>query len=297
MTHSKPTGRDAVASIRQTTDAIFGRWPAWPWSVLLLIAAGGVVGAGAAPSVRAMGAANPAAIGTFACAGYGIVTAAFVALLPRGIKLLLLQRAAMRRPAEIDSLWWPLKLLPPALAATPTLRRTPEEFAAAVDVAGREVRGILAHRLWPAWMAAFIAPVLGLLTAWQNGATVKVELSPDAGPGMVLPALVSQVSPPMVVTITASLALMVTAVALDQWTKGLLQRWKGVIEVADGSNSWVVSQLSLDPVSESPGGRVPEQSSSLRSPEKPNKPEDKRPQHSLDPEELDRIFQQSKSAK
>lgn len=293
MMRANGSGRNETTSIRRTTDAIFGRWPAWPWSVLVLIAAGGIIGAAVASSARAAGSASAAALGTFACAGYGMVAAAFLSLLPRVGKLVMLQGAAMRRPATIDETWWPLRLLPAALAATPTLRRTPEEFAGAVDLASREVRGILAHRLWPAWAVAFIAPVLGLMTAWQNGATVQMRLSPDEGPGVVLPALISQVSPPMVTTIGASLALMVAVIAIDQWTKGLLQRWRGVLEVADGGHPSVIEKLSLDPVSEPPqsvGGSRP-----VQPPAPTSEPEKRLPTHHLDPEELDRLWRQSQS--
>lgn len=293
MMRSTSPEREATASIRRSTDEIFGRWPLWPWSVFMLIAAGGLVGA-AASTAHFAGSLNVAARGTFACAGYGMVTAAFLSLLPRIGKLLLLQRAAMRRPAAIDDSWWPLRLLPAALAATPTLRRTPEEFAAAVVAAGREVRAILAHRLWPAWTVAFIAPVLGLMTAWQNGATIQMRLRPSDEPGEVLPALISQVSPPMVATIGVSLALMVALVAIDQWTRGLLQRWRGVLEVADGSHPSVVGKLSLDPVTGTP--RPADVSTDERPSSTPPDDTDRRlPTHPLDPEELDRLWKQSQS--
>ena len=124
-----------------------------------------------------------------------------------------------RRPTTIDGAWWPLDLLVAALATTPMLRRTPEEFTTAVTAASGQARSLLADRLWPAWTAAFVAPVLGLITAWQNGSRVQVRLQQGEEVATVFPAFIAQVSPPMVATIAASLALMVTLVAIDQWTK------------------------------------------------------------------------------
>jgi hypothetical protein len=296
MMRATAAGRDGATSIRAATDEIFGRWPAWPWSVLILIAGGGIVGAASAPALRAAGVASSATLGTFACAGYGLVAAAFLSLLPRIGRLLLLQQGVARRPETIDEAWWPLRLLPAALASTPTLRRTHEEFSSAVAAAAGQVRGILAHRLWPAWAVAFVAPVLGLMTAWQNGATVQVRFQPDAGPGAVLPALISQVSPPMVATIAASLALMVVAVAIDQWTKGLLQRWLGIVEAADGGHPAVAAKLSLGPVADAPRpGRDSEPPSREPSLPPPSSAGENLPVHPLDPEELARLWQQSQS--
>jgi hypothetical protein len=249
MTAAARSGRDDATSIGKAVDGVFGRWPAWPWSVLALVVAGGIAGWFAAPALRAADVARPAALGTFACAGYGMLLAAFLSLLPRVGKLMALHGGATRRPGTVDEAWWPLRLLPAALAVTPTLRRTPAEFTAAVDAAADRARAMLAHRLWPVWVAAFVAPVLGLITAWQNGAMVQTRFRhDDDSAATVIPAIISQVSPPMVATIAASLALMVVVVAIDQWTKGLLQRWRGVVDVADGEHPAVVDRLGLEEV-------------------------------------------------
>lgn len=246
MTAVADSGRSGATSIGRAVDGVFGRWPAWPWSVLAVIVAGGVAGWCTAPALRSAGVASPAALGAFAGAGYGILVAAFLSLLPRVGKLLALHGGAARRPGSIDEGWWPLRLLPAALAATPTLRRTPAEFTSAVDAAGDRARAILAHRLWPVWAVAFVAPVLGLITAWQNGAMVQTRFrQDDDSAATVIPAIISQVSPPMVATIAASLALMVAVVAIDQWTKGLLQRWRGIVDATDGEHPAVVARLGL----------------------------------------------------
>lgn len=243
------SGRDGSTSIASAIDGVFGRWPAWPWSVLVLVVAGGVAGAMVAPALRSAVVTRPAALGAFACAGYGIVVAAFLSLLPRVGKLLALQGGASRRPGTVDDTWWPLRLLPAALAATPSLRRTPAEFAGAVDAFADRARATLAHRLWPAWAVAFVAPVLGLITAWQNGAMVQSRFrQDDDSAATVIPAIISQVSPPMVATIVASLALMVAVVAIDQWTKGLLQRWRAIVDAADGEHPAVAAKLGLEEV-------------------------------------------------
>lgn len=295
MTGAAGSGRDGATSIGSAVDGVFGRWPAWPWSVLALIAAGGAAGALAAPALRSAGVASPAALGNYACAGYGIVLAAFVSLLPRVGRLLALHGGAARRPGTIDEAWWPLRLLPTALAATPTLRRTPAEFAAAVDAAADGVRAILAHRLWPAWAVAFVAPVLGLITAWQNGAMVQVRLrQDDDSAATVIPAIISQVSPPMVATIAASLALMVAVVAIDQWTKGLLQRWRGIVDAADGEHPAVVARLGLEDLAGgSEGGRAATVASGP--PPIPKPQEEKLTTHPLGHAELARRWNQSGS--
>lgn len=293
MTRVDDSGRVRRASLREAIGTVFGLWPGWPWSVLALLVAGGFAGAAAAPALRARGAASAAALGTFACAGYGIAAAAALALVPRIVRLLWLRRGVAGRPATTDGSWWPLRLLPAALVSTPRLRRTPEEFTTAVAAAAADARGFLVDRLWPVWAAAFVVPVLGLVTAWQNGAKVQLRFAPDADPGTVLPALVAQVSPPMVATIAAALGLMVLAVAVDQWTKGLLQRWRGVVEPGDGHHPAVVELLPPEtlpePASEGWGAPGPEPAPSPA----PEPVEEKLPRHPVDPDELDRLWRRS----
>jgi hypothetical protein len=238
--------RADATSLRGVVDEVFGRWPAWPWSVLGLIVAGGVVGLVAGSALGGTGEESRAALGKAACAGYGLVVAAMLSLLPRVGKLAMLWRGVARRPAAIDDSWWPLKLLAPALVATPSLRRTQQEFKSAVATAGGQIRSILADRLWPAWVVAFVAPVLGLITAWQNGARVQLRLQQGEDVATVFPAVIAQVSPPMVATIAASLTLMVAIVLIDQLTKGLLRRWSGIVETSDGEHQCVIDRLGRE---------------------------------------------------
>jgi len=288
MADAMTTERAGAISLRREVDAVFGRWPAWPWSVLAFLFAGGVVGLVAAPALRRAGAIDPAALGTAACAGYGIVVAALVSLLPRVGRLVTLWGGIARRPTTIDGAWWPLDLLAAALATTPMLRRTPEEFTAAVTAASGQARSLLADRLWPAWTAAFVVPVLGLITAWQNGSRVQVRLQQGEEVATVFPAFIAQVSPPMVATIAASLALMVTLVAIDQWTKALLRRWTGVIDVTDGEHPAVVERLSQDEFRDSTPRPAAVAPSVAPAPEPRNLPT-----HPLDPDELDALWRRS----
>jgi hypothetical protein len=288
------SGRGFPVSVRGVVDVIFGRWPAWPWSVVLLIAAGGIAGAAVAPALRAWAPDRAAAFGTAACAGYGLVAAALMSLLPRAGRLLALQRAVRRRPAAVEASWWPLELLAAALRSTPTLRRTLEEFNTAVSAAVGQARTILADRLWPAWVAAFIAPVLGLMTAWHNGAQVQMRMNDGTAPAQVVPAFIAQVSPPMVATIAASLALVVAIVALDQWTKILLVKWRGIVEATDGNHPAIIERLSVDAAAaahEAPRGAgiaVTRESA-------PRPPQESLPITSLDPDNLEREWRESTS--
>lgn len=278
MTRAPGRGPRLPDSIRGATEAIFGRWPAWPWSMLGLVAAGGVAGAAAAPALRAAEVANPAAMGTAACAGYGIVAAALVSLLPRAWRLLTLRRAVIRRPTTVDASWWPLELLAVALRSKPELQRTQEHFPTAVGAAVDQIRTILSDRLWPAWVTAFVAPVLGLMTAWHNGAQVQLRLQDGDAPTAVFPAFVAQVSPPMVATIAAALALIVAVVALDQWTKGLLLRWAGIVEASDVDHPAVREQFSGEPAGE---------------PERPGTEKTPAERRHVDPDELERRWRAS----
>ncbi len=277
---------DETASIPRAMDAIFGRWPAWPWSTLALVASGGLLGAAAAGGARAAFPAHAATLGTAACAGYGAVAAAFLSLVPRAVRLLMLRPRLAGRTVTIDGSWWPLTLLAAALRSTPMLRRTPEEFNAAVNSAVGEARTILAARLWPAWATAFVAPVLGLMTAWQNGAEVQLRLEDGATPARVFPALIAEVSPPMLATIGASLALMLAVVVVDQCTKGLLIRWRGTVEPADADRPAVREKLAIEPVAAEAAATIAREppTTALHAP---------LPKRLRDPEELDRKWRES----
>lgn len=278
---------DEVESLCTVVDKVFGRWPLWPWSVLGLIVAGGIVGMLVGPALAESGDGNLAAFGKAACAGYGLVAVALVSLVPRVAKLALLRPAVMSRPATNVDSWWPLKLLAPALTATPTLRRTPQEFTSAVAIAARQIRSLLADRLWPAWVVAFVAPVLGLMTAWRNGARVQLRLQQGEDPASVFPAFIAQVSPPMVSTIAASLVLMVTIVVVDQLTKGLLRRWSEIVDPADGEHPCVIAGLGNRQF----GGAVAPVEACVSSDPPPQRKRD----DDLDPDELARLWHESGS--
>jgi len=288
MTRTRPRKPAEGRSILGAVDAIFGRWPAWPWSVLALITGGGVAGAACLPILRGRGLTGPYAVGAAEAAGYGIVAAAVGSLLPRVVRLLVLRRGLARPRDGITADWWPLSLLATALERTPRLRRTEQEFEAAVAAAGGQARSILAYRLWPACVTCFTAPVLGLVTAWQTGARV-LRLQGEAAD--LYPAFVAQVSPPMVGTISASLALMIAVVIVDQSTKGLLQRWSGIVEPGDAEHESVVARLGQEDVDAS--GAAPPAAAGGRGTEEPAPPPAPLPPRRLDPAELQRLWRES----
>jgi hypothetical protein len=274
-----------ATSLRRVVDEIFGRWPAWPWSVLGLIVAGGVVGLLVGSALGGTALASSRALGSAASVGCGLVAAAMLSLIPRVVKLALLWPAATRRPAAVDATWWPLRLLAPALMDTPRLRRTAQEFKVAVAATVGHTRSILADRLWPVWVVAFVAPVLGLITAWQNGARVQLRLQQGEDVASVFPAFIAQVSPPMVATITASLALMVAIVVIDQWTKWLLRRWGGIVEPTDGDQQCVIDSLGRDDFRTAEAVPIPQV--------RPNSQAGRRRDDELDPDELDELWRRS----
>jgi hypothetical protein len=230
-------------TLHRAIDEVFGVVPLWPWSSISAIMCGGLIGAAVATALQARGAAPPPALRWAACAGYGILIAALLTVLPRAFRLFVLRGSLAQRPPDDggDRPWWPLRLLAAALRGTPATRRTHQDFTAAVDRAGPEARSILAHRFWPAVLAAVMAPVLGLLSAWEAGK--QVEAIPGETAGDVLMRFVPQVCPPMVATISASLVLMACLAMLDQWTKGLLQRWVATIRLTDGETKTVQDLL------------------------------------------------------
>lgn len=294
MTRLANAGRVSGSSLVDVIEGIFGRWPAWPWSVLGIVLLGAAGGMAGAPAFRRVGWANPTAFGPAACAGYGLVAAALLTLLPQAWRLASLRHQLIRRPISPDAPWWPLDLLAAALQSTPSLRRTPEEFATAVAAAGGQTRTFLGHRLWPAWVTAFVAPVLGLITAWQVGAQV-IRRQGDTTD--ILPAFIAQVSPPMVGTIAAALVLMVAIVVIDQCTKGLLQRWSGIVQPGDADHPAVIEKLGTEGSrsTSSRDGVSPERSEVIGAASVPQPPREALPTHPLDPTEIERIWQQSAS--
>lgn len=235
-------------TLDRAIDDVFGRRPLGPWSAVASIAVGGVVGALASSLVTPAGATPHPALRWAACAGYGMVVAALVTVLPRAGRLTSLRSALAKRPNDDggERPWWPLRLLAAALRGTPGLRRTQQDFDAAVDRAGPNARSILAHRLWPAWVTAFVVPVLGLLSAWEAGKQIEVVDGQNAAE--LLMQFVPLVSPPMVATIAAALGLMVVLAVLDQATKGLLQRWAATVRFTDDATPVVTRLLDEPPL-------------------------------------------------
>lgn len=291
---SKPGG---AKSLRTAIDVVFGRWPAWPWSVFGLITAGGIIGLFISSALDGTAEESSPALGRAACAGYGLVTAAAISLIPRIVKLAQLWPGVVRRPGPITATWWPLRLLGPALVDTPRLRRTPQEFQTAVLSASARARSILADRLWPAWVVAFVAPVLGLVTAWQNGAKVQLRLQQGEDAATVFPAFIAQVSPPMVATIAAALALMVTIVLIDQCSKGLLRRWSGVVEPIDAGQQCVIDALGEEDFGTGGGSESgTDRGEPAPPPQVQSDPQSgRRRDDELDPDELDELWRRSGS--
>lgn len=244
--------RDDGYTISRAVGDVFGRWPLWPWSAIALIGAGGAVGA--AVSIWLAPSAGPPRpeFRWAACAGYGIIVASLVSVMPRAARLVALRSVLGRRPspAVSDRHWWPLQLLAAALRQTPALRMTQQDFAGAVGRAASEARSLLSFRLWPACVAGFVVPVLGLLSAWESGSQIDLNQGEDAA--SVSMRLLPQVSPPMVATISAALALMIVLAVIDQFTKGLLQSWAEAVTIADAGSDIVKAAAGVGRPTEVP---------------------------------------------
>jgi hypothetical protein len=253
MSSNKRSYRDEGYTVSKAVGDVFGRWPLWPWTVITAIVLGGVAGA-IASAWLARGESPPRSdLRWAACAGYGIVLAALVTTLPRAWKLISLRSTLGHRPPTdaSDRPWWPLRLLAAALRHTPTLRLTQQDFSGAVQQAVSDARALLTYRLWPACMASFVAPVLGLLSAWESG--VQVEVKPGEGEAAVYMQVLPQISPPMVATISAALVLMVVLAILDQFTKGLLQQWASTVTLADAGSDFVKGLIGEGRMPDVPG--------------------------------------------
>ena len=109
--------------------------------------------------------------------------------------------------------------------------------------AAGETRSLLTYRLWPACVACFVAPVLGLLSAWASGAQVELKAGQDAT--ALYMQVLPQVSPPMVATISASLLLMIILAVLDQLTKELLQTWASVVTLTDAWSEFEIGRAHV----------------------------------------------------
>ena len=232
----KHGGNTLIAAVAE----VFGRWPLWPWSVLGVIVGGGVIGLGIAPLLAPTEGSPDPALRWAAVMGYGLAVGAVIALVPRLLKLQQLSRDLRQRP-DGDSDWWPYQLLAAALIDVPALRATTEDFSAAVDRARIRSRGMLAARLWPITVTAFVIPVLGLISGWESGR--DVISSGDIDRTVIYAEILSAVAPPMVVTIVVALAVMLAIVATDQWTRSLLAGWANSVRFADGELPLVQMRL------------------------------------------------------
>jgi len=220
------------------------------WLAAAFILACGLGGAGLAilrPSAR-----EP--LRPLACAGYGLAIGGLLSVLPRFVSLLALGSAINRRPATEDPArpWWPLQLVASALRDTPSLRRTADDFRTAVQGFVPEARGLLGQRLWPACVAAFAAPVLGLVSAWVSWSVhlpEAVRLAQERGlesdQTEVLPVVDwSVVAWPMIITIGLSLAVMLAVVLADQLARRLFQRWTEAVRPLDADSQYVQERLA-----------------------------------------------------
>jgi hypothetical protein len=240
---------------------VFGSWrPAVSWG---LIIACGVAGWCAAPWFVGSGEAAREWLRPWACAGYGIAAGGLLTLLPRAWKLMQLNATLSRRPSpeiladEVGG-WWPIRLVAAALRYTPLLRMTAQDFAVATAGLVGEVRGLLAHRSWPACAAAFTAPVFGLVSAWLTwGRSINaVDIDRQAVDAMAAPFGV--VAWPMIFTILAGLMVMLAVVVIDQMTCGLMQRWSTNVRFEDAAAPGVQARLAnlAEPISPRPEAEV-----------------------------------------
>lgn len=235
-------------SLAQAVHDVFGVDRAWlSW---IMVVAAGLLGGVASPllTTAADGAGTWAA--RFTCAAVGVVVGGVLTLLPRVVSLLMLGAALRTRPADLGGVerpWWPLRLLAAALANTPPARRTNQDFADAVDGIVTPVRGLLGRRSWPACAAAFTAPALGLLAAWQawqafiDGPRFQelLRAARDREQVLPVPGIFEQASFPMVVSIVSALLLMLAVVGIDQWSRKTVQSWATTVQPSDADAAFV----------------------------------------------------------
>lgn len=189
-----------------------------------------------------------------ACAGYGLAIGGLLSVLPRFVSLFALGSKLNRRPATEDPArpWWPLQLVASALRDTPSLRRTADDFRTAVQGFVPQARGLLGQRLWPACVAAFVAPVLGLVSAWVSWSVhlpeavrLAQEQGLEADQTEVVPVVDwSVVAWPMIITIVLSLAVMLAVVLADQLVRRLFQRWTEAVRPLDADSQFVQERLA-----------------------------------------------------
>jgi len=221
---------------------------AW-WSAAWIVACG--VGAAGLAILRPP---TWEALRPWACAGYGVAIGGLISIVPRFVSLFALGSTLNRRPATEDPArpWWPLRLVVSALRDTPSLRRTADDFRTAVQGFGAQARGLLGQRLWPACVAAFVAPALGLVSAWLSWKVhlpEAVRLAKEAGlksdRSEVVPVVDwSVVAWPMVITIVLSLGLILAVVLADQVARRLFQRWAESVRPLDADSQFVQERLA-----------------------------------------------------
>lgn len=237
---SPTTGREGYTLAAAVRD-VFG--PDRAWVSCLVVIAGGVAGAACASVLQGAAREAWAWAGPFTCAALGVTIGGLVTLLPRFASLVGLGRKLRERPADLGDdqrPWWPLRLVTAALADTPPLRRTTQDFSDAVATIVPQARGLVGRRLWPACAAAFAAPALGLVGAWQ--AWGDFIDSGEIEPGRV-PTVGGVASMPMIVSILAALLLMLAIVGIDQLVRRLLQGWASAMRPADAESGFVTARL------------------------------------------------------
>jgi hypothetical protein len=267
---------------------------AW-WSVAFIVACGlGAAG---------LAMLNPSEwepLRPWACAGYGVAIGGLLSVLPRFGLLFALGSSLKRRPATEDPArpWWPLRLVASALRDTPALRRTADDFRTAVHGFMPQARALLGQRLWPACVAAFTAPVLGLVSAWVSWKVhlpEAVRLAEEQGRESDLTEVVpvvdwGLVAWPMIITIALSLALMLAVVLADQLTRRLLHRWAESVRPLDAESQFVQEQLAaladgqVVPLGERPASDRPIESQPM--PIAPPSPPPEKPQPQVSAEQL-----------
>jgi hypothetical protein len=240
-------GYGLAAAVRD----VFGGGATWvSW---IVIAVAGILGYLVLPLVAGSGDVG-GSLKPWACAAYGISLGGLLTLLPRAVSLAGLGGSLGRRPgpeaeADTDHPWWPLRLVAAALQNTPPLRRTDQDFTNAVAEFAPRARGLLGQRLWPACAAAFTAPALGLISAWDTWGEYVSKGLVEAGKRSVA----GVVAWPMIISIAAALLLMLMIVAVDQWTRSLLQRWSTSVNPLDAQSAFVAANLpaAISPVAAS----------------------------------------------
>lgn len=232
------------------------------------LAASFIIGCGLGAAGLAMLKPSPwEPLRPLACAGYGLAVGGILSVLPRFASLFALGSTLNRRPATEDPArpWWPLQFVASALRDTPSLRRTADDFRTAVQSFVPQARGLLGQRLWPACVAAFAAPVFGLMSAWVSwkfylpeAVRLAQEQGVESDRTEVVPAVDwSLVAWPMIITIALSLVLMLAVVLADQLARRLLQRWAESVRPLDADSQFIQERLAAvaDDQSGTPGER------------------------------------------